>query len=67
MISYAESDPKHMWANLLVGKIVHAELAPSLALNRTPLVGAFYAESAPFCALNRPPPKPVRFAFKVYL
>jgi hypothetical protein len=32
-----------------------------------PLSRKFHAESPPYCMLNYPPPKPVRFAFKVFL
>lgn len=42
-------------------RVIHAELDPPYALNRTPRSLDSYAESDPFSALNQTPPKPIRF------
>ncbi len=36
-------------------------------MNHPPLSHESHDESHPFCMMNRTPPKPVRFAFKVFL
>lgn len=40
---------------------------PPLYAESPPLSRKSHAESPPYCMLNHPPPKPVRFAFKVFL
>ena len=40
---------------------------PPLYAESPPLSRKSHAESPPYCMLNYPPPKPVRFAFKVFL